>query len=105
MTIETLPDYTGDGNAHTIASLATALDPTRYPATTNWSRRWFQISFISGTGTGRLGGAEIGASRGIPLGTSGYFQTPPIAGLSELYSLDTTYILIPATMVVSIALL
>jgi hypothetical protein len=105
MTPETLPDYTGDGAAHTIAALATAADPTRYPATTNWRRRWFQISFVSGTGVGRLGGAEITATRGIPLGTSGYYQAPPIAGLSEFYSLDSTYILIPATMVVSIALL
>ena len=68
-TFVSLPDIAGANALVNLGAIATANSlPTR--------SRWVQIFKSATSGVSRLGGAEVSATRGLPLGSSGYFFNP-----------------------------
>jgi len=104
MVITGFQDYAGDGGVHSIVDIIKAgMQPVAPPGQNK--AKWIQVSVISGSGTGRIGDNTISTTRGIPFGQSfGGSFSPPIAELSNEYMLDNIYLMVPATMVVSIGL-
>lgn len=103
MTIPSVLDYTGDGAAHTISSII---------GVSGKAATWFQITYLSGSGTARIGDANISAGvaspytpgQGIPLPSgagNGQF-IPPVAQAFNPYHFDDIYLLVPNGDIVSI---
>lgn len=95
MTIPSVIDYTGDGAAHTISTII---------GVSGKSATWFQVTYVSGTGTTRIGDADISTSRGIPVpsGSNNGQFIPPVAQAFNPYHFDDIYLLVPSGDVVSI---
>ncbi len=86
MQLLTPADITGDGAAHTLASV-TGLNCTKC--------KWFQftgISIADSATPGRLGDANVSLTdRGITIPAGGGQFSPPIALMSDLYDLEKIY--------------
>ena len=90
-------DVTGDGAAHTLASALgfSSSAPAR--------AKWFQITTVANTSgvTARVGSANIGAARGIPV-AGGQFA-PPISQEVDFYDLQHIYYFLGAGDTASVA--
>lgn len=93
-------DLTGDGAAHTLASL---LGINRC--------RWFQVSGITSAGVAtRVGGSNVAlgtsspavSGSGFPITGGGSQFAPPVSLNNEVYDLEQWYIIIPSGDKVSV---
>lgn len=84
MKVYTPADVTGDGVAHTFASLFGIN-----------SAKWIQGNAVSIASTAaRIGDSNVSSTRGIPVPAGGGDLVPPIAEISSFYDLTLIYYLV-----------
>jgi hypothetical protein len=86
MQLYTPADVTGDGAAHTLASIPGAPQLCK----------WFQVTGINiGAQSLRIGDAGVSATRGTPVGPGGAQFSPPVSFVAmEFYDLNAIYFLL-----------
>ena len=93
MKVYTPADVTGDGAAHTLASL--------FGIT---AAKWVNGVAVSVASTAaRVGDVNVSASRGIPIPAGGGQLVPPIAEISSFYDLNLLYYLVQVGDTVSLS--
>ena len=93
MKVYTPADVSGDGVAHTLASLFGIN-----------SAKWVQGAAVSvGSTAARIGDSNVSTSRGIPIPAGGGQLLPPIAEISSFYDLTLLYYLVQTGDTVSLS--
>lgn len=86
MQLHTPADITGDGSAHTLASI---------PGLNVTAARWWQFKTISIASTAaRIGDSGVSATQGVPVGIGEAQFSPPISQPFDPYDLNQIYYLL-----------
>jgi len=83
MQITSVVDFTGDGTAHPLSDYAGIVAAT-----------WFQLTYVTGSGTARIGDKNITSTRGIPIAAGNAQFAPPVAQAYNPYELEKIYVLV-----------